>query len=176
MGCQIATVQRFRLFAKAAAQEVQLSILAAARSQVRHFCLAALRPAALQPAACSLAVRNLLPAALPAALQCATCCLQPCSAQPAACSLATLQPAACSLAALLYRHFGLFAKAVNQTNLINLINFINLFSLINLINLVLARTLVCDVQVCSSLVARRPPVLVGGIGRRPLNSPLRVPF
>ena len=64
--------------------------------------------AALQPAACSLAVCNLLPAALSAALpaaltaalQCATRCLplQPCGAQPAACNLATccLQP--CSLA------------------------------------------------------------------------------
>ena len=119
LGCQIATVQRFRLFAKAVVQEVQLAILAAARSQVRHFCLAALRPAALQPAACSLAVRNLLPAALPAALQCATCCLQPCSAQPAACSLAAcslaascLQPA-CSLSV---QHFGLFASAALKSN------------------------------------------------------------
>ncbi len=33
----------------------------------------------------------------------------------------------------------------------------------------LARTLVCDVHVCSNLAARQPPVWVSGIGRRPLN-------
>ncbi len=71
-------------------QEVQLAILVAVRSQVRHFCLAALRPAALQPAAGSPALRNLLPAAL-----------QPCSLLP------------CNLAV---QRFGLFTKAILKSN------------------------------------------------------------
>ena len=139
---------------EAAVQEVQLAILAAARSQVRHFCFAALRPTALQPAACSLAVRNLLPAAL----QCTTCCLQPCSLQP------------CSLPAFL-QYSDLASSQRQHLNLISVIHLINLFSLIDLINSMLARTLVCDVQVCSNLAARQPPVWVGGIGRTPVKSP-----
>ncbi len=171
MVCQLATVPRFRLFAKAAVQEARgrcsdfgmpnfkstaLSPLREgnrARSAISD-CGSSSQPGtALLPCslACSLAVHNLLPAAL----QCAACCL-------ATCSHAALQPAACSLAV---QRSGLFAKAVLQSNQFN--DLISLFNLIGLITSILARTLVCDVQVCSNLAARQPPVWVGGIGRRP---------
>ncbi len=47
--------------------------------------------------------------------------------------------------------------------------------LLKLTNSILARKLFCDVQACSNLAVRQPPIWVGGIGRRPLNTNDNVP-
>ncbi len=149
LGCHIAAVQRFRFFAKAAVQEARgrcsgfgvpdcksttfspLRKGSPTRSAIRNFGRGkepgtALLPcslAACSLAACCLAMHNLLPEALPAALQCATCfrslavrILLPAALQPAA-----LQPAASQYSVL----------ASSQRQCLNLIDIIHLIDSVN---------------------------------------------